>query len=457
MKKETFESIRKKGLLIYEYMRGSHSYGLNTPESDVDTGGVYLAPAEQLLGLGLDYQDQVESETHDDVWFEMNKFMRLLLSSNPTVLESLFIPDDCILYEHPIMTEIKKHRDKFITKKCFDSFGGYAISQIRKARGLNKKIVNPVTERKGPLDFAYTFFRQGSTKIENWLEHRGLYQKYCGLVNIPNMDMTMGVYYDWGNHFLNEKVSLFNLLDGYNLFEEDGTIPLIKERKRFVSKIDEAYNVSDISLAHEYEIELLAIDHDIYFTQLGNMVRFICDFYKVSVDDGTFEKWFKEQKPIGYKGMVGEDNLSNELRLSSVSKGEEPICKMYYNKDGYSQHCREYKEYKEWEEKRNPVRYKSNLNKNYDAKNMLHSFRLLQMCIEIAKGEGFHSDRRGRDREFLLDVKNHKYEYEEIIDMLDKKKCEMDEAIAESNIPDDIDVEFVNQLLIDIRKKQLKL
>lgn len=158
MKKETFESIREKGLLLYEYMRGSHSYGLNTPESDVDTGGVYLAPAEQLLGLGLDYQDQVESETHDDVWFEMNKFMKLLLSSNPTVLESLFIPYDCILYEHPIMTEIKKHRDKFITKKCFDSFGGYAVSQIRKARGLNKKIVNPVTERKEPLDFVYTFF-----------------------------------------------------------------------------------------------------------------------------------------------------------------------------------------------------------------------------------------------------------------------------------------------------------
>ncbi len=457
MKKETFESIREKGLLLYEYMRGSHSYGLNTPESDVDTGGVYLAPAEQLLGLGLDYQDQVESETHDDVWFEMNKFMKLLLSSNPTVLESLFIPDDCILYEHPIMTEIKKHRDKFITKKCFDSFGGYAVSQIRKARGLNKKIVNPVTERKEPLDFAYTFFRQGSTKIENWLEHRGLLQRYCGLVNIPNMDNTMGVYYDWGNHFLNENVKYSQLVDCYHSFEEDDTIEFIRKRKKIVSDLEEMYKSDDNSLVNEYETNLVAIDHDIYCTQLGNMVRFICDFYRVSVNDGTFEKWFNEQKPIGYKGMVGEDKLSNELRLSSVSKGEKPICYINYNKDGYSQHCREYKEYKEWEEKRNPVRYKSNLNKNYDAKNMMHSFRLLQMCIEIANGGTFNADRRGIDREFLLNVKNHKYEYEEIIEMLDKKKEEMDKAISESKIPDDIDVNFVNQLLIDIRKKQLNL
>lgn len=85
--------------------------------------------------------------------------------------------------------------------------------------------------------------------------------------------------------------------------------------------------------------------------------------------------------------------------------------------------------------KRNPVRYKSNLNKNYDAKNMMHSFRLLQMCIEIANGGTFNADRRGIDREFLLNVKNHKYEYEEIIEMLDKKKEEMDKAISESKIP----------------------
>lgn len=58
------------------------------------------------------------------------------------------------MYEHPIMTEIKKHRDNFITKACFKPFLGYVYQQIIKCRGLNKKIVNPVTERKEPLDFA---------------------------------------------------------------------------------------------------------------------------------------------------------------------------------------------------------------------------------------------------------------------------------------------------------------
>ena len=119
MKKYTFEDIEKAGLLIYSYIRGSHAYGLAKPDgtSDIDTGAIYLAPAEQLLGLGLDYQEQITSEKNDDTWIELTKFMHLLLKSNPTVLEALFIPDRCITYEHPIMTEIKKHRDKFITKE----------------------------------------------------------------------------------------------------------------------------------------------------------------------------------------------------------------------------------------------------------------------------------------------------------------------------------------------------
>ena len=68
MKKYTFEDIREKGLLLYEFVRGSVSQGINTPLSDIDHGGVYLAPAEQLLGLGIDYQDEIKSEKGDDDW-----------------------------------------------------------------------------------------------------------------------------------------------------------------------------------------------------------------------------------------------------------------------------------------------------------------------------------------------------------------------------------------------------
>lgn len=442
MKKYNFEEIKKRNLLIYNYLRGSHCHGISTPLSDEDYCGIYLAPVEQILGLGLDYQDQISNETNDIVWYELQKFMNLLLKSNPTVLEALFVDDKYVEYEHPIMTEIKKHKEKFLTKKCFDSFFSYAKSQIKKARGLNKKINWEVSERKGILDFVYTYHKQGSSKIQNWLEYRNLKQKYCGLVNVPNMHDNYSVFYDWGNHFLNENVSFKDLKEAYlddNVYD---TINIVKRLKN-----------------GEKNLTLLK---KLRKAQFKNMVNFIVETYGLDDYHGltglaSLEYWFNLQKPIGYKGMTNEAETSNELRLSSVEQWVLPICHISYNKDGYSSHCRVWKEYQDWIKHRNPVRYESNLKKSYDAKNMCECFRLINCGIEIARGEGYKVDRSNIDADFLLDVKNHKYEYNELMEMLEKKNDEMEKAMAESTIPDKIDVEFVNDLLLKIRKEQLGL
>lgn len=442
MKKYNFEEIKKHNLLIYNYLRGSHCHGISTPLSDEDYCGVYLAPVEQILGLGLDYQDQISNETNDIVWYELQKFMNLLLKSNPTVLEALFVDDKYVEYEHPIMTEIKKHKEKFLTKKCFDSFFSYAKSQIKKARGLNKKINWDVPVRKGILDFVYTYHKQGSSKIQNWLEYRNLKQKYCGLVNVPNMHDNYSVFYDWGNHFLNENVTFNDLKEAYlddNVYD---TINIVKRLKNGEKNLDLVKKLRK--------------------AQFKNMVNFIVktyglDDYHGLTDLVSLEYWFKLQKPIGYKGMTNEAETSNELRLSSVEQWVLPICHISYNKDGYSSHCRVWKEYQDWIKHRNPVRYESNLKKSYDAKNMCECFRLINCGIEIARGEGYKVDRSNVDADFLLDVKNHMYEYDELMEMLEKKNDEMEKAMAESTIPEKIDVDFVNELLLKIRKEQLEL
>ena len=274
MKKYNFEEIKKRNLLIYNYLRGSHCHGISTPLSDEDYCGIYLAPVEQILGLGLDYQDQISNETNDIVWYELQKFMNLLLKSNPTVLEALFVDDKYVEYEHPIMTEIKKHKEKFLTKKCFDSFFSYAKSQIKKARGLNKKINWEVPERKGILDFVYTYHKQGSSKIQNWLEYRNLKQKYCGLVNVPNMHDNYSVFYDWGNHFLNENVSFKDLKEAYlddNVYDTINIVKRLKngeknltllkklrkaQFKNMVNFIVETYGLDDYHGLHLWNIGL---------------------------------------------------------------------------------------------------------------------------------------------------------------------------------------------------------
>jgi hypothetical protein len=455
MKIQTLEDINKSEYLLYKYIRGSHAYGLNTETSDIDTGGVFSLPLDNLIGTGYNYIDQVQDEKHDNVYYELGKFMSLLCSSNPTVLESLFIPDKCVLYEHPAMTLIKSYKDKFITKRCFHAFGGYAISQIKKARGLNKKCVQPVmTERKDIMDFCYTIYKQGSTNIKNWLAYRNLKQEYCGCVNIPNMPNTYGVYYDWKRHFqdhdmLEKQVELYDwehepeIMYNTEMHEQSYYVKKLKELNNGVMPDRDSNNPEIQKLYHglnmcrEFEFDWIA--RETIFD--GDMSYGFYDYYKkiMASDD------------VDYKGIMNADKTNNEVRLSSVSKGERPICIMTFNSLAYSEHCVQYREYKEWEQNRNPQRYLSNLNKNYDSKNMMHSFRLIKMCIEIAQGKGFNCDRTNIDRQFLLDIKNHKFEYDELISKLDNLKIEMDNAIAKSTLPNDIDPEFINQLCVDVR------
>ena len=120
-----FEIIRNDGRLLYEYIRGSHLYGLNNEFSDVDTSGVYVCTPEELFGC-YGYKPQVSDVRHDNTWFEIGELVRLLMKSNPTVMECLFVPEDKILGPvHPLMQLLLDHREQFISKQCFNPFYGY--------------------------------------------------------------------------------------------------------------------------------------------------------------------------------------------------------------------------------------------------------------------------------------------------------------------------------------------
>jgi hypothetical protein len=87
--------------------------------------------------------------------------------------------------------------EDFLSKLCKDTFAGYAISQIKKAKGLNKKILNPVDkERKSILDFCYVLQNQGSIPLKKWLSDNGKVQEQCGLVSIDNTKGMFALFYN---------------------------------------------------------------------------------------------------------------------------------------------------------------------------------------------------------------------------------------------------------------------
>ena len=434
--KYTFENIREKGLLLYEYVRGSQAYGLALPTSDEDTGGVFLMKNEDVLGISTNKVEQVNDERNDTVWYEIGKYLELLAKSNPNMLESLFVPEHCIRYIHPAFKVVLDNKHLFVSKETFKSFVGYATSQIEKARGLNKKIVNPITERKQPLDFCYTFKKQGTTPIAKWLEERNMKQIYCGLNHLPNMNQMYGVYYDYAQHIRMEWKTPEEFVKVYTEYLDD---PVLENCKKYP-----VFNWFDNFLS----------DFTIGKYQDADETK-IFDEYE---SEEIIEEAYHSLEPKGYHGIVKESGTSNDVHLDSIKKCDIPICHLSYNEDGYQSHCRMYKEYKEWEKKRNPQRFLENQEKEFDRKNMMHCVRLLTMGIEIAKTGKVNVDRTNIDRDFLLNIRLGNTTYEDIIKYADEKKNELVEAIEQCDfLPEVVDCEKVNKLLINIRSENIKL
>lgn len=189
----TIQDLKNKNLLLFEAISGSRAFGLATENSDTDIRGVYYLPKEDFFGLN--YIPQVSNETNDLTYYEIGRFVELLQKNNPNILEILASPQDCILYKHSLMDLLKS--EDFLSKLCKDTFAGYAVSQIKKAKGLNKKIVNPIDkERKSILDFCFILEGQGSVPLKKWLDEDGLSQEKCGLVNIDHTKGMYSLFYD---------------------------------------------------------------------------------------------------------------------------------------------------------------------------------------------------------------------------------------------------------------------
>lgn len=338
--------------LLLRCVSGSQAYGLALPHSDTDIKGVFVQPKREYYGLT--YIDQINNETNDIMYYEIKKFVDLLLKNNPNILELLSTPDDCVLYRHPVMSLLKP--EMFLSRLCNQTFGQYAYAQIKKARGLNKKILNPLDRRrKTILDFCYAVKGQGSVPIADWLKDLNYAQEDCGLVRIDHMR------------------------DMYALFHQ-------------------------------------------------------------SQSDRKFSGIFS-----------GED--ADEVSLSSVPEGLQPVSILYVNKDGYSVYCKEYRQYWEWVEQRNEERYENTIShgKNYDAKNMMHVFRLLDMAEEIARYKKVNV--RRPEREYLLRIRAGEFSYEDLLERAESKIRVIQELFDKSDLPDVPGMLPVEDLLCQIREE----
>jgi uncharacterized protein len=257
----TIKNLKSQNLVLFEVISGSKSFGLNTASSDTDIKGVYYLPKDKFFGL--DYIPQISNETNDEVYYELGRFVELLQKNNPNILEILASPEDCVLYKNPIMNQLKL--EDFLSKLCKDSFAGYAVTQIKKARGLKKKIMNPMEkERKTILDFCYILKGYDTILANDWLLENKLVQENCGLTNLPHSKGMFALFYDSNKNFKykgilqkenSNEISLSSIQKGeteiaYLYFNQDSYSSYCKDYKEYWEWIekrnDERYHTNQL-------------------------------------------------------------------------------------------------------------------------------------------------------------------------------------------------------------------
>ena len=207
--KSTCHKLTQKGLLSelpshvlegvqYEVVMGSVAYGVSNDSSDMDIYGFSIPPKEvifpnlrgEILGFD-DYEIQfsqfqkhhIEDKSalggkgriYDMTIYSIIKYFRLLMENNPNIIDTLYVPDNCVLYSSPIAEHIRASRSVFLHKGCWSKFKGYAYGQMHKIRtkkpeGKRKVLVD---EFGYDVKFAYHVVRL-LNEVEQLLVERTL-------------------------------------------------------------------------------------------------------------------------------------------------------------------------------------------------------------------------------------------------------------------------------------------
>lgn len=119
---------------------GSHLYGLNTPESDMDYKGIFIPdPKSILLQKAISSETSSTGNMHsknskDDIdleMFSLHKFISLAMKGETVALDMLHAPSNMIVETSDIWKELQENRWRFYTTNL-RSYMGYVRTQASK-------------------------------------------------------------------------------------------------------------------------------------------------------------------------------------------------------------------------------------------------------------------------------------------------------------------------------------
>ena len=133
----------------YEVIMGSFAYGVSNDTSDLDVYGFCIPPKEDLFPhlkgeiIGFGHQSKrfeqyqkvgvvKDQKEYDITMYTITKYFKLCMDNNPNMIDSLFVPENCVIHSTKIGDIVRENRKLFLHKGSWHKFKGYSYSQITK-------------------------------------------------------------------------------------------------------------------------------------------------------------------------------------------------------------------------------------------------------------------------------------------------------------------------------------
>jgi predicted nucleotidyltransferase len=152
---------------MFEGVQGSNAYGAAVDVSDFDMIGWCIPPkdivfphlAGQIDGFGRQkrkftgYQKHHvkdpqalggKGRSYDINIYNIVHYFHLCMEGNPNMLDSLFLPAECILHTSIVGNKVREKRHIFLHKGVWHRYKGYAFSQLAK---ISTKSPEPGSKR----------------------------------------------------------------------------------------------------------------------------------------------------------------------------------------------------------------------------------------------------------------------------------------------------------------------
>lgn len=153
----------KKTLL--RWIGGSHLYGLNTKDSDIDYRSVVLKN-DVLFNLGITGKPtsrHKQSEEEDEVERDFLHYLKLLMKGNPEVVETLFIPSAKLLVSDVLLIPFFQQPSAFFNSRgYYNALIGYSYGEETVAFGEAKQ--GSVGDKRRKLVKKYGFSPKNLTQ-----------------------------------------------------------------------------------------------------------------------------------------------------------------------------------------------------------------------------------------------------------------------------------------------------